>query len=256
MIDEFCRSDEVHTSKDRIVRLLFGNANYVASEAAELYFHYTAKARQSFRLGKRIECLKQFAIAECFANLDAADMKTMRRICGQRKIKLYMIRGLTFVLGVAIIVLLSLELLGYLHKRETLRPPSNAITKSLKSITIVEPAIAVFAGADSVAVIKKVRHEKSEAGIPNSAVRVSSQAALNVRTSFLKIKTSPPWAKVYVDGLVFGEYPTISIIPLSPGNHKIKIFKDGYREEYLELLLKQDDTVLQRIELVPDTTHR
>jgi hypothetical protein len=82
------------------------------------------------------------------------------------------------------------------------------------------------------------------------SVQASTSGVPKPQTGFLKVKTNPPWTMIYVDGLYFGEYPEISIVPLAPGNHKIMIKKMGFRDALADIVLSPNDTVAKRIELI------
>jgi serine/threonine protein kinase len=262
MIEEFCRSDQLYVKKERVAQLVQTGFAYKKLEDDELFGLYRNKARDSYRLGKRINSLREFAIAGCFGELDGLDLKIIKKVSIQRKFLKYAFSGCGILCCLILICASVVWLMTHGHFREKTdfvsRQPHSAYVPILIDSnkedrnTGDKTAVATMKNTNSSTTVSRrispdfrttVRHNAK------NTVPVSAPVPAKARPGFLKVKTSPPWSKIYVDGIYFGDYPVTSIIPMASGSHTIVVKKEGFRDAALEIILAPNDTITKRIEL-------
>jgi serine/threonine protein kinase len=263
MIDEFCRNDQFYIKKDRIAQLVQNGFDYKKQEDEELFGLYRNKARDSYRLGKKINSLREFAIAGCFGELDGSDLKIIKKVSSQRKLLKNALIACVYFCSITLICLSVFLLIN--HRSTPGKTHSTITSIQSQNIQILTDRIPELKAQNSKSTLVSSKKRKDNSldvswknKNPSSgpvapaikSVQASTSGVPKPQTGFLKVKTNPPWTMIYVDGLYFGEYPEISIVPLAPGNHKIMIKKMGFRDALADIVLSPNDTVAKRIELI------
>ncbi len=65
----------------------------------------------------------------------------------------------------------------------------------------------------------------------------------------LIVETSPPGASVYIDGAYTGYITPVTITEILPGNHYVRIYKDGYNEviHYITIVEEEAYTIIENL---------
>jgi hypothetical protein len=87
------------------------------------------------------------------------------------------------------------------------------------------------------------------------AVAASSAARAVARGAALTVATEPAGAAVYVDGQLRGPTP-LAIDGLAPGEHRVRIVKEGYLENSRVLLLRSGEPRAVHLKLTPSEPAR
>jgi hypothetical protein len=86
-------------------------------------------------------------------------------------------------------------------------------------------------------------------------VAVSAAARAQVEGCGLAVTTEPAGAAVFVDGELRGETP-LSLEGLAPGDHRVRVAKDGYLENSRVVSLRSGDAQAVRVKLTPASQPR
>jgi hypothetical protein len=96
---------------------------------------------------------------------------------------------------------------------------------------------------------KKRPHEET----PRPEGRVSGRQVEPEQESrqfgYLEIYTNPPWVKITIDNMQWGQTPKTRIIPLPEGTHVLELQKDGFEPVRQTFTVTAADTVSRRIRL-------
>lgn len=93
--------------------------------------------------------------------------------------------------------------------------------------------------------ITKVNVSKIPSALPELKNSNTSSNLVNNSKGILRIHTNPPWSMVSINGIPVGTTP-ISV-PLSLGNHLLKITKDGCKAYEEQIQITKVDTLLKEI---------
>jgi serine/threonine protein kinase len=269
MIEEFCRSDQLYIKKERVAQLVQTGFDYKKQEDDELFGLYRNKARDSYLLGKRINSLREFAIAGCFGELDGSDLKIIKKVSIQRKFLKYAFSGCGILCCLILICVSVVMLMKHGHSREKTgfvsRQPNFASVPILIDSNTEDRNTGNKTAAAAMKNVYNSKTVSSRTGPDfrttvrqnaKNAVQKSVRISEKAQTGFVKVKTNPPWSKIYIDDIYFGDYPVTSIIPMPTGSHTIVVKKEGFRDAAVEIILTPNDTITKRIELAVNPEHR
>jgi tRNA A-37 threonylcarbamoyl transferase component Bud32 len=255
--------------KKRIERFFIDPEGYRKEEAKELYDALCARARESSKKRKALQSIRFFTQAERFAPLSAVDRKIIDRIRGGALLRKVAVAGL-FVMAIAACGLGLFQIIRSLpagrHSQK-----QNAAAPALKNgaRAIADPFAIAPQSSDTGRDLKstakpvQVSHlaavlEKSGSQPANPPVSADRKKAADIsgngtmqKSGYLKVRTNPPWSDIYINDMMVGVFPKISLFPVSPGRISLTVKNVHCRDTSEVFSVSVGDTLVRELVLVP-----
>ena len=230
MIESLCRTYGFSLGKNRIIRFLNETQSYIKVEQEDIFAALRHKARTEFKQRHYVAALKCLTQARSLGVLLPEDEKIIGAIS----------RGKTFRVAVICMALAIVSIIaGFYAVRFVRSDKFHALVKTRifpprDTVTIPAPAKVIrdTIHDTSYTVLPPkpaaIAKRSDSAGSSSATKRRLKSAAMPVAdNSYISVKTRPPYAQVYVDGILRGETP-LRALPLAAGPHRLLLKKEKY----------------------------
>jgi hypothetical protein len=267
LIEQLCETYRIRLGPQRVSRFLATPKEYPRQEEKELYELFCERGREFVRKKKLVHSIKNFAHAKLFGRLGQDDERLLRRLQQSATVR----RVLTWASG--IVLVLTVGYYGgtaYVKSRPkpsrplAVRRPvapavevpdtSTAAADTLSDTTTgdsvaLESGELVEAPAADTLLATAVPAPASSSDVPLQ--RVSTAHRANGTSGYLRVKTNPPWTRIYVDGVYFGVFPRLSLVTVAGGSHVVTLKNPRCRDFVDTVAVQPGDTVVREIVMVP-----
>ncbi|MBN1306792.1 MAG: protein kinase, partial [Chitinispirillaceae bacterium] len=275
-LENACRTEAIRTGKNRVSAFVSNPAVAREAEDAEIFTLYREKALAALRQRHIAAALRAFEQASRFGALAASDRKVIDRAARQSFFRRGLLIGVGFVFGAGLIILVT----AFVYKSILLSPrlpaepvvpqPINTATPdnttpssvpddrlpSAASVARGSPAPDSGTTATTNSPSSVLRTAAPSLLQPDNDTPAAPDAPATLPVGFLKCLTNPPWVTIYIDGIERGTTPTLSAVPLSPGNHTMHLVKNQFVDWYDTVAIVPAETALVRIRLSPEKKKR
>lgn len=258
-IQEKCKEEKISLYKERISEFFRNPHTYQEEERAELFRVFRQGALDQMQRNCLPSALRKLEQARLFGDLSESDRKLLDKLSRERKLRPVVI---TAVSALAFFLVSSFWLLkpgGQIENNAFKQDRSAPIRSVEKELPVenappektVEKTITVKKTEPTVKqvplVIREVKREEKE---QKTMDRKTAEENIFSQPGFLYIRSNPPWAKIYVDGIERGVTPRTRQIALSPGEHIFELQKAGFGDHSEKVIIKPSDTLELRIRMI------
>ena len=281
IIESTCRKDSLTFDQKRIAAFIKNSKEAYASERDDLFDHYKSRAHVMLQGRRQVAGLRCLEQAAAFGPLSTDDQKLLNRMA-RPIVRRMLLTGSGLLFGAGVILILLLYVLRN-HYVQPIEPSEEGEAIDTAGVNVITAA-RIFdstriqrQNVPDTIVIRDTLHSVIATKNPNiSAVTIStnlshqphsladsSEDTLQVPSSeeaadpgigFLRCFTNPPWVTIYIDNIRRGTTPTISVIPLSTGNHVVHLTKKQFNDVYDTITITSAETTSVRIRLTSLST--
>jgi len=233
----------INLGKSRLKTFCLHSNTYRTIEHSELFPALRRQGRADIKGGNISGAVRHFSEANRFGELS---MPEMQLISGVSSIKLAFKIGTVIFLGLTTVFLI---IAGSRHisKARLLKRRVESTTQIIQS-EVTSPSSS---DAESVFVEPLPPITTKE---PIQSVTQSAVSSVRSAKGFLRIKTNPPWTRIYLDGTYAGTFPRISLIPVTSGSHSLSLTNDRCSDYSETFTIASGDTILKEVILTPHPT--
>ncbi len=255
-LSDFCASYGIELNRNRFIRFCEDTEKYRKEEREELYSIFKKVAHEKYRAGRYVAVLKAIDQMYAFGQLDTEVRMLQKKVINRGRLRRFTISvGIVILLlGAAYLLLESASPIirkkMVLHALKNKESPFPAVITDSSSMVKEDK----FGENTYISINKPERVKKSRPRpLSNPPKTVMTPASVKTVTEnnygYLDIRSNPPWATVYIDGIKAGATPKTGIIQLKPGDHKLVLKKQGYKNFAETVTIIENDTLQCKIKM-------
>jgi len=252
-VEKQCVLYGLQPGRDRIIEFLKHPDAYRAEEEQELFGLFRARSRDAIKKKQILLLFKSLEQAKAFGVLPKGDRNIIALYNFRRNLKSFA----TFSAAVMLIFLGFFSLLHALRIRSVEPNRGGVVPQNTPLLSTI--GVPAYPGPFQRRFSAQGRRSGSGESIDKNTVIIKKPGfdepllpeGLRPLAGFILVKSNPPWAKVFVDGMERGMTPTLSILKESCGEHALTIQKDGFFDYHAKCAVAETDTAVIRAQLVP-----
>jgi tRNA A-37 threonylcarbamoyl transferase component Bud32 len=266
LIESTGKSLGLSLGKRRLEKFFASPEEYRKEEEKELYHALCGQAREFSKKRKSIQSLKYYAQAEQFGTLSEGDRKIIERIHGGtvlRRIAISVLIIMALVAGALSLFEITRSTLASARQAKKTRIEKNQSDSSTLAINkaatdSVDAAAKSDTGSINDSAIGRIRARliadtgKRQTANPLDSIELQAvKKAQTENIGYLKVRTSPPWSDIYLNDVLVGVFPKITLMPVPTGRHVLSIKNTRCRDTSEAITIAAGDTLIREIILVP-----
>ncbi|MBN2036086.1 MAG: serine/threonine protein kinase [Chitinispirillaceae bacterium] len=228
-------------------------------EQRKLFEHYRQRSREAVKKRQIAVAVKALEQARAFGSVLPEDEKAVKKCLTGRRVTTIalIVIGALFLGGGALFIAYKTAV-G--KEKGLVRLEHSPVRADAATITpevpVRQPVFQEDSGKETKpetrVPVPRLHTPRASTTPASAAVRDTSALPQGQHTAWISIRTNPPWAKIYIDGIERGITPSKTNYAVGGGDHSVKIIKDGFKPYQTTCTPAHRETLGVRVHLIPE----